>query len=109
MKPYRTFILVFTLVHGVATVVTGFSAEQADRQRRLTGSTAPHHDESAVALIARALAFPVPQVAPWLFVTPVIGRFWFVINGALWGTVLVGAHLVWVRVRDGRRAPPSTA
>jgi len=104
MGRYRTFILVFVFLHSLATIATAFEAQQAARRRLAGDSATSSAYEARVGALSRALTFPVPQLMPWFFALPLVGRFWFALPGILWATALVCARLAWDRRRAPRRA-----
>lgn len=92
MKRYQAFIIGFALVHGLVAMLVGFEARQADRRARAMNPGAHEGDDTALSRLSRVLVFPVRDVAPMLFVSPI---FAFTLNGAVWGILLAGARFAW--------------
>lgn len=104
MARYTRFIIIVTILHSLLHAGLMLDAMQEDARRRRGDLSVVSGPRPVRDAVQQVLAFPIGTFAIGFVMIPVIGNFWFVLNGLFFATALAALHLgatTWLRRRAG--------
>ena len=98
------FVVGYAIVHWWLSLIAVLAAYGATMQGFDGGPAASSVRRTVTSALADVLYFPLSLVAKWLPVSGLIGHVWVVVNGLIWGVVLLTGFECARRAWKVRRA-----